>query len=134
MENPPGVESISGEQKVNVIFEPKGEQAAQFVRNKEVGTGVEEKLNKNWRKRILSNTDYSILTGEFIEMLEELKDIWEGQLVRITTAEPRIELIDVEIRLIHDVSFRAGLMAKELEHGEINKMLQMNAIELEHTE
>lgn len=66
-------------------------------------------------------------------MLEGFDELWESQVERMTIAEHRIELNDVDKQPVHIEPYTERSWSKEFERKKIDKMLQMNIIERAQT-
>lgn len=115
--------------RLNVIYKPIENQATQMDHHKKLDTADEKKLNEDWREKIRFNAEYGRYGYEFKKMWEELEEMKDGHLDRITVYEDRIGLYDAETWPIYLAPYRAGLRTKEFERWEIYKMLLMGAIE-----
>lgn len=71
---------------------------------------------------------------DFLKLLEEFEDIWDGHHRRTNTRKHRIELTDNDIRLVHNAPYRASPKARKFAATENDRVQQENVIEPAATE
>lgn len=86
-----------------------------------------ERQKSYWIEEVEFNENYDYYR-EFFDMLSDFKDMWDGDLARIITLKHRINLISLDVLLIHLPPYRAGPRAREFKRHEIYKWRNMNFI------
>lgn len=71
---------------------------------------------------------YKTHIDEFLQLITEFEDIWDGYLDRIKTAEHQIELTSSNTRPVYSALFRAGLTVRHLAAEEVQKKLREEVI------
>lgn len=94
----------------------------------------DELLNRNCRYEVTKAEKYKQHQPELSELLEELGNMWEGYLGRITAAKNIMELAPSNVRPGHSATQRADRKRMLLAGTKSYCMLQEDAIVLTTTE
>lgn len=88
----------------------------------------------SWRNEIPIHDECKDNKDEFLRLLSEFGDIWDGHLISIKTVGHGIELSANDIRLVHSIADHTAPTEGPFDANEIQKMLQMEVFEPSNTE
>lgn len=110
-------------------YKPNHSCSKQMAQHTTVCKEEYKRLPQNWRTQINLLVIYREYSERFFNTLSESESMWDGHLFIITTAKPRLELVDPTTPSVHPAPYCAGTMVHEFEKTEITKMLENNIIE-----
>lgn len=83
----------------------------------------------NWKEEVMIDPKLDVHCDKFIEMMTELKCMWDGHLCHVIVKNHSIELKSIETRRAQYEPCTAGPRAREFERSEFDMMVKVGVIE-----
>lgn len=105
----------------------------QMANREQVKQEDKARITKDWRSETTIPEEYKMHRDEFLQLLCEFENIWDGRQSRIKTGKHQIKLMSKEICRVHIVQYLTGRTERQFPAKKIKEMLQEELVEPANT-